>query len=139
MRISKFRRNKQIGYTFFIIAIVIAATLVLNAFKIGDIGVRTFQWIFLFTSLAFGIIELTSPFAIITANHLIYRESIFFQKRILIRNIIKTKSLNKRIVLLVITKENIKYAINLKSLFRDEKEIFISTIEKIAEENIKSS
>ncbi|MFA6924907.1 MAG: hypothetical protein WC223_11725 [Bacteroidales bacterium] len=132
-----FLRNKQIGITLIIISAVIIITLVLNAFKIGDIGIRTFQWILLAACLILIVFEFSTPFAKITANYIIIREYPFFIRKILFHNISRVKILNKRRKVAVFTMEEKKYVINLKAISYDEKDEFIKLLEDITEKNLK--
>ncbi|MDD5570045.1 MAG: hypothetical protein PHD97_02710 [Bacteroidales bacterium] len=123
--------------TLIIVAAVITVTLVLNAFKIGDVGVRTLQWILLAACLILIVFEFLTPFAKITANYIIISEYTFFIKKILFHNIRRVKVLNKRRMLAVFTMEEKKYIINLKAINYKDKEEFIKLLEDIVRENLK--
>ena len=134
---KKFRRNTQIAHILIIISAALILTLILNSFKIGDIGIRIFQWITLLLVVVFAIIEFATPFAKVTANYIIFRENPFIKKTILFKNIIRIKRINKKNIIVIFTNESKRYTVNLRTLRFTEREKFIRFIENIAKENRK--
>ena len=131
---KRFRRNNQIGKVMILFALAMILTLVLDQFKVESQKTRLLQWFVLAASCIFAFLEFTVSFAIITPNYLDVRESIFFRKRILLKNI-KKVSMIKSICVIILTRDHKRHKIFLKGLQNSEKLKFTRTLQRCAYNN----
>ncbi|MEI7594528.1 MAG: hypothetical protein WCK02_02190 [Bacteroidota bacterium] len=130
-KIKVFKRNKQLGKTLLILAFIIGLTLVFHSFYIDNIKIRLAQYFVFSCLLFFAFLEFTIPFAIITSNHIIIRESPFLLKKILKVHIREVNSFKGRFVI-VYCKTWRKKIIYLKSIDINQKAAFIKELTEIS-------
>ena len=131
VEVKVFKRNKQLGKTLIILAVIVGLTLFIDSFYIESVKVRVAQVLVFACLLFFAFLEFTIPFALITPNFILVRESPFILKKILIAHIQDVKSFKGRFVV-IHCKTWRKKIIYLKSIDVSEKNLFIQEISKIA-------